>query len=267
MRISPLKLKLAAVLTASATAAALGVGVTTAPAGATAPTMSPHRVKVIPDIRKISGNTDAAQFTCQGRPIDGSKGIVCYDPSQIQTAYGFAPLLAQGKNGTGRTIVIVDAFQNPYIAAGPGRLRPAVRPARPDLRQHRDPGTPAFDPTDDTQVGWAEETTLDVLWAHAVAPGAKIRLVSAASSNDTDILAATQFAVDNRLGDVLSQSFGENENCVDPDLLAAQHRCSPRPPGRAGPSSLRPVTQVRPSSPATTPARSRLPATRPLIPW
>jgi subtilase family serine protease len=63
-----------------------------------------------------------------------------------------------------------------------------------------------------------------VLWAHAIAPGAKIKLISAASNNDTDILAATQYAVNNDLGDVLSQSFGENENCVDPTLLKAEHQ-------------------------------------------
>ena len=86
------------------------------------------------------------------------------------------------------------------------------------------PGTPDFDPNDDNQVGWGGETTLDVLWAHAIAPGAKIELVSAVSNEDSDILAATQYAVDNDLGDVLSQSFGENENCVDPQLLDAEHQ-------------------------------------------
>jgi subtilase family serine protease len=224
VRISPLKLKLAAVLTASATAAALGVGVAAAPAGATAPTMQPHRVKVFPDAVKVSTNTNAAQFTCQGRPIDGSQGIVCYDPAQVQKAYDVSPLLAQGKDGTGRTIVIVDAFQNPYIQSDLASFDQLFGLPDPVFVNHVMPGTPAFDPNDDNQVGWGSETTLDVLWAHAIAPGAKIVLVSAASNQDTDILAATQFAVDNDLGDVLSQSFGENENCVDPTLLDAEHQ-------------------------------------------
>ena len=125
MRISPLQVKLAAVLTASATVAALGVAA--APAGATGPSIQSHRIKVFPDSVKVSSNTEAAQFTCQGRPIDGSKGIVCYDPSQIQNAYGVKPLLDAGKNGAGRTIVIVDAYQNPFIDLGPAQVRPAVR--------------------------------------------------------------------------------------------------------------------------------------------
>ena len=72
-------------------------------------------------------------------------------------------------------------------------------------------------------IGWAEEISLDVLWAHAIAPGANITLVLAKSDQDPDILSATQYAVDHNLGDVISQSFGENESCVDTNLLKAEH--------------------------------------------
>ena len=72
-------------------------------------------------------------------------------------------------------------------------------------------------------TGWAEEISLDVEWAHAIAPGANIVLVLAKTNNDTDILSALKYAVDNNLGDVISMSFGENESCVDPDLLSGYH--------------------------------------------
>ena len=85
------------------------------------------------------------------------------------------------------------------------------------------PGTPVFDANDPNQVGWGEEETLDVLWAHAMAPGAAIVLVEAASNNDSDLLVATQYVVDHHVGDVISQSFGEAETCMDPALLAQQH--------------------------------------------
>jgi subtilase family serine protease len=218
-----LSMKLAALGAALVACLAYSVGGATS-ADAAGPSINPHRIKVFPDSVKISSNPDAAQFTCQGRPIDGSQGIVCYDPSQIQTAYGVKPLLDNGKDGTGRTIVIVDAFQNPYLASDLATFDQGFGLPAADFTNTVMPGTPAFDPNDDNQVGWGEESTLDVLWAHAIAPGAKIRLISAASNNDTDILAATQYAVDNNLGDVLSQSFGENENCVDPTLLAAEHQ-------------------------------------------
>jgi subtilase family serine protease len=61
-----------------------------------------------------------------------------------------------------------------------------------------------------------------VEWAHAIAPGANITLVLAKTNDDADILSATQYAVDHNLGNVISQSFGENESCVDSNLLAAQ---------------------------------------------
>jgi subtilase family serine protease len=220
---SPLSMKLGAAVVAVAAVAAYNVGAATS-AGATSPSMQPHRVRVYPDAREVSANPDAPQFSCQGRPIDGSQGIVCYDPSQIQKAYGVTSLLNKGKDGTGRTIVIVDAYQNPYIASDLATFDATFGLPDPIFDNHVMAGTPAFDPNDANQVGWGEETTLDVLWAHAIAPGAKIKLISAASNNDTDILAATQYAVNNDLGDVLSQSFGENENCVDPTLLKAEHQ-------------------------------------------
>ncbi|HZU75135.1 MAG TPA: S53 family peptidase, partial [Dehalococcoidia bacterium] len=58
---------------------------------------------------------------------------------------------------------------------------------------------------------------------HAVAPGAKIVLVEGASNNDTDLYNATKYAVDHNLGDVISQSFGEAETCMDPKVLKKQH--------------------------------------------
>jgi len=76
---------------------------------------------------------------------------------------------------------------------------------------------------DPNMTGWAEEISLDVEWAHAIAPGAHIVLVLAKSNSDADIVSALKYAVDHNLGDVISMSFGENESCVDPDILSAYH--------------------------------------------
>jgi subtilase family serine protease len=64
-------------------------------------------------------------------------------------------------------------------------------PADPSLgafTQIAPDGLTAFDPTDDNMVGWAEEISLDVLLAHAIAPGATIVLVLAKTNDDADIL-------------------------------------------------------------------------------
>ena len=212
-----------ALLAATATTAALTIaGSPTAGAAAAKP--HPHPIKVHPDARKVGTLPHAAQFSCQTRPIDGSKGPRCYSPAEIQKAYGVAPLLADGNDGAGRTIVIIDAYQNPYIADDLASFDQIFDLPAPSFTNIVMPGTPRFNKHDANQVGWGEETTLDVLWAHAIAPAATIDLVSAASNEDTDILAATQYAVDHDLGDVISQSFGENDTCVDPQLMADQHQ-------------------------------------------
>ena len=41
----------------------------------------------------------------------------CYDPYQMRHAYQIDSLIAAGFDGTGHTIVIVDAFQNPNLVA------------------------------------------------------------------------------------------------------------------------------------------------------
>jgi subtilase family serine protease len=84
-------------------------------------------------------------------------------------------------------------------------------------------GLTPFDENDPNQVGWAVEISLDVQWAHAIAPDAAITLVLAKSNEDADILSATRYVVDHGLADVISQSFGEAEECMDPALLRAQH--------------------------------------------
>jgi subtilase family serine protease len=171
-------------------------------------------------------------FTCQV----GLSPLTCYDPYQIRHAYGLDRLIDAGLDGHGRTIVIVDAFQAPNIQSqldafstfyempGLNGTGNAFDPSLGTFTQVAPDGLTPFDATDVNMVGWAEEISLDVQWAHAIAPGANITLVLAKSNNDDDILSATRFAVDHRLGEVISQSFGENESCMDPDLLREQHK-------------------------------------------
>ncbi|MGE5245622.1 MAG: S8 family serine peptidase [Betaproteobacteria bacterium] len=166
----------------------------------------------------------------------GLSSATCYDPYQMRTAYGTDRLIASGFDGHGKTIVIVDAFQSPNIVSQlnhydafyelPG-LNGLGNPDDPTLgtfTQIAPDGLTPFVSGDDNMTGWAAEISLDVLWAHAIAPGANITLVLAKSNDDADILNATKYAVDHGLGDVISQSFGENESCMDSTLLVQQHQ-------------------------------------------
>jgi subtilase family serine protease len=183
-----------------------------------------HRITVHPEISPAGTKAPNATFGCQSRPMDGSLGPRCYQPAQIQNAYNITPLLNHGINGAGRTIVIVDAYGSPTIASDLQTFDATMGLPNPSFTEITPAGSPPpFDITDPNQVGWAAETTLDVEWAHVTAPGANIVLAIAASNNDSDILNTTTYVVDHTVGDVISQSFGDAEACMDPTLLSEQH--------------------------------------------
>lgn len=158
-------------------------------------------------------------FSCQ---VGRSTGQ-CYDPYQMRTAYGVDSLIAAGNDGSGKTIVIVDAFQNPniqqqldYFDTFYGLPSATVDIQAPD-------GLTPFDQNDPNMVGWAEEISLDVEWAHAIAPGANIVLELGADNSDEALVSALNDAIDNNRGDVISMSFGESDTCLGPDLTSAWH--------------------------------------------
>lgn len=191
-------------------------------ATAFAATSSPtsHPITVNP-ISQFAGTPKDAAFGCQ--TDRGPSAIVCYSPQQIQHAYHIDTLINHGITGKGRTVVIIDAFQNPTIQSDLAAFDSTFGLPTPVFTQVAPDGLTPFDPNDAGQLSWAGEIALDVQWAHAIAPGAAITLVLAKSNSDVDLLSATKYAVDRNLGDVISQSFGENENCVDPQLLRQEH--------------------------------------------
>jgi subtilase family serine protease len=193
------------------------------PASAT-PGPTAHRITVHPEIFQAGAKAPNATFRCQNRPMDGSQGPRCYQAAQIQNAYNITPLLNRGVNGAGRTIVIVDAFGSPTIASDLQTFDAVMGLPNPSFTQITPAGSPPpFDVNDPNQFGWSVETTLDVEWAHVTAPGANIVLAVAPSNNDSDILNTTRYVVEHNVGDVISQSFGEAEACMDPTLLDEQH--------------------------------------------
>lgn len=146
-------------------------------------------------------------------------GIRCYWPAQLQKAYDLAPLYAGGITGAGRTIVIVDSFGSPTIASDLHQFDQTFGlPDPPSLQTFQPAGpVPPFDATNDDMVGWAQETTLDVEWSHAMAPGANI-VVLATPVSETEgvtgfpeIVQAENWAIDHGIGDVISMSFGATE--------------------------------------------------------
>jgi subtilase family serine protease len=199
---------------------------------ASAASVSGSHMSVNPAITPAgSFNPAYGLFSCQ---VGLSLGA-CYDPYQMRNAYGIAPLITAGDTGKGKTILILDAFQSPHIVAelnfwdafyGLPSLNGLGSPNDPSLgtfTQIAPQGLTPFVPGDPNMTGWAEEITLDVLWAHAIAPGANIVLDLAADNNDGPLQAALKSGIDQNSPDVISQSFGEAETCQDAATKNAWH--------------------------------------------
>ena len=146
-------------------------------------------------------------------------GIRCYQPAQLVRAYNIKRLHDAGITGRGTTILIVDAFGSPTLASDLQVFDSTFGlPAPPSLVIRHDAGPiPAFDETNNDMVGWAVETSLDVQWAHAIAPGARI-VVETTPVAETEgvqgfpeIVKAENFAINHGMGDVISQSFAATE--------------------------------------------------------
>jgi subtilase family serine protease len=125
----------------------------------------------------------------------------------ILNAYKYSDDLTAG---TGKTIAIVDAYDNPNALADLNVFNEAMGlpPCNStDCFQKVDQrgGTkyPRVDP------GWALEIALDIQWAHAMAPGAKILLVEAATPSFTNLLAAEDYAKTH--AEYVSNSWGAAE--------------------------------------------------------
>jgi subtilase family serine protease len=158
-------------------------------------------------------------------------GIACYQTFQLQRAYNLAPLFATGVEGQGETIVIVDAFGSPSMAAdlrtfdaqmglpNPPSFK-VITPAGP-VTTNASNCTATYHPTGPDLCsdfyGWTDETSLDVEWSHAMAPKANILLVETPMTETEGIygfpqlVAAENYVINHHLGDVITQSFGASE--------------------------------------------------------
>ena len=213
----------------------LGLAAVTASLTVAAPAGAVSAVSAAPAVSAAAGAKAPAigvhpHFISAGQPESTPEGVVfgcqrsvpagCYGPEQMRAAYGVDKLAAAGLDGAGKTIVIIDAYSSPSLEGDLAKFDQLFGLPAANLEQLAPDGVPAFD---GSQVGWQGEITLDVEWAHAIAPAAKIKLVEARSSMDADILSATRYAINSNAGDVISQSFGEAESCMDPALVAQQH--------------------------------------------
>ena len=135
-------------------------------------------------------------------------------PSVIEGVYGYT---SASRAGAGQTIAIVDAYNDPYAASDLNAFSAeyglplectggSSPPSCFDFTQVDQTGGSNL-PTND--ANWSLEISLDIEWAHALAPAASIQLVEAANSSLPNLLAAEQYAAAN--ASYVSNSWGTGE--------------------------------------------------------
>src|SRR3984957_12306395 len=182
-----------------------------------AATLTPQASSVYLDAITLPYAPTAAPPTTAG--CQTANGLACYDPDQVRDAYNLPALCARGATGKGETIMIVDAFGSPTIKADLAAFdKQFGYPAPPKFTVIAPVGAiPRFNPKNSQMAGWAGETTLDVEYAHALAPGANILLVETPASETEgvtgfpQIVAAEEYALSHYKVAVISQSFAATE--------------------------------------------------------
>lgn len=124
-----------------------------------------------------------------------------YDPSQIKKAYGIDQL---NKTGAGETIAIIDAYGSPTIQSDLNTFDQHFGLPSTTLQIAYPQGKPK------TDGGWALETSLDVEWAHALAPEANILVIETKSASISNLLSGIDYATKHG-ATVVSNSWGGSE--------------------------------------------------------
>ena len=207
-----------------------------APAGSAAlPAASslPAPVPVVSDYQFLSASltppTEAACFAVGRR---------CFTAAAMENSYNLLPLYKAGHEGQGVTIAIIDSFGNPNMASDlanfdtqmglphmcgePGAACGAGIPTFQHVfwngkTEVKAPPPGSHSPGLQDRNSWTIETSLDVEWAHAMAPLANIIDVTTNPAETQGVqgfpamMDAEQFIVDNHQATVISQSFGAVE--------------------------------------------------------
>ena len=129
-------------------------------------------------------------------------------PWTIHSAYAISTNPAAG---TGKTVAIVDAYNDPSVVADLAQFStqynlPACTTANGCFTQVNQTGGATLPANN---AGWGIETSLDVQWVHATAPGAKILLVEATTAGWSDMFIAEQQAM--ARANYVSNSWGGPE--------------------------------------------------------
>jgi subtilase family serine protease len=192
----------------------------------------------VSDYQFLSGSqTPPSQSDCASAGT-GRLPRRCFTPSAMENSYNLPPLYADGHSGQGVTIAIIDSFGNPNMASDlanfdtqmnlphmcgePGQACGNGIPTFTHVfwngkTQVKSPPPGSNGAGSQTRNIWALETSLDVEWAHSIAPQANILLMTTNPAETLGVqgfpamMNAEQFIVDHHEATVISQSFASAE--------------------------------------------------------
>src|SRR5437867_5255083 len=172
-----------------------------------------------------AANANSAARVCPGSPIGTASchALVVTDgvgnpnattsptglsPATIKSAYNYS---TSATAGSGKTIAIVDAYDDPTAESDLAVFNqqfglPECTTANGCFTKVNQTGGTSYPRKD---AGWALEISLDIQWAHAIAPGANILLVEASSNSFANLLAAEDYAKAH--AQYVSNSWGGSE--------------------------------------------------------
>jgi subtilase family serine protease len=215
--------------TALSSAANTSTCVNTAPATPTMTTQS-DPTETPPDAAYVNAAPFSTSFSScaatQAPSYDGSAlGDIVqgYTPQQVEGAYGVSDAIADGLDGAGQTVAVVDAYSSPTMTADADEWSANMGLPKPiltindNVAERSQPDGPTV-PTDVPVVGgvaaplqpsgWFGEESLDVEAVHAMAPDAAVIVQSALSPENVDFHMAQNSLVEADQAEEISNSYG-----------------------------------------------------------
>ncbi len=168
--------------------------------------------------RPVCGTPRAGSARCHAhvvthpdsaRPLATSSYQDGYTPAQLQSAYSLPGV--SGGPGTGPTVAVVDAYDNPNAEADLNAYRSGFGLGQCSA------GNGCFAKVDQSggthyprgDTNWGAEIDLDIEMVSATCPSCKVLLVEAKSNRFSDLMAAVDYAVAH--ADFVSNSYGGSE--------------------------------------------------------
>lgn len=180
----------------------------------TAPPVATQPSSAIPTT--LPGLNEACPATVSSNPG-------CFTPHALRVAYGVESLVEKGFTGKGQTVIDIVSFGSPTLQQDMDTFDQQFGLPPIKLQIISPLPIPVSDP-DHQAGGWVGETTLDVEIIHAIAPDANIVVLTSpvAETEGTiglpEFLQLEQYAINNKLGNIVSQSWGASELTLEPNI-------------------------------------------------